>query len=94
MTTPTSFGDTIILGSVQGTLYQINKEDGSLLWEYKHETLDAGFSAPVTVNDTHLIALSNERILYSFALIEQQNKIQVKSTSSPSSMIFSTMGSP
>ena len=91
LTTPILFGDAIIVGSVQGTIYQINKEDGTLIWEFKHETLDAGFSAPLTMNDQHLIALSNERILYSFAIGNQENKAKIRSASSSGSMILSTM---
>ena len=94
LTTPLSFGDSIFLGSVQGTLYQINKNDGSLLWEHKNETLDVGFSAPVIINDKYLVALSNERILYSFALGSNQSSVSIRSSSQPGAMLLPTMDAP
>ena len=94
LTTPISFGDSIFLGSVQGTLYQINKDDGSLLWEHKNETLDAGFSAPLIRNEQYLFALSNERILYSFALASSQRSSSTRSASKSGSMLFPTLVAP
>ena len=95
LTAPVSHNDTLFVGSVEGTLYQIKKSDGALLWEHKNETLDAGFSAPVVINNNHLIAVSNERILYSFSVSPHTHFEQQKNrTQGEASMLFPTIKSP
>lgn len=94
LTAPVSFENTIFVGSVEGTLYQINKEDGSLLWEHKNETLDVGFSADIVMHNNHLIALSNERMLYVFSLYPHAHAPSVSSPKSNPSMLFPTIKNP
>jgi outer membrane protein assembly factor BamB len=73
LTSPVGVGTSLYLGSVEGSLYKLRKSDGKLLWEHKEESLDCGFSAPVMHIDNHLVAISNNRVLYSFSLKEHSH---------------------
>ena len=89
LTTPILLGETLYLGSVAGSLYGINKDNGTLVWSYKEETLDIGFSAPIRLDSSHIFAISNDRVLYSFQVAKNTEK---KSPNLSFSMFESTIG--
>jgi outer membrane protein assembly factor BamB len=92
LTSPVDAGEALYLGSVEGSVYKLRKSDGALLWEHKEETLDTGFSAPITQTNNHLIAIGNNRVLYSFSVEEHNHSMQKSMQSSrPDSLFRSTL---
>jgi len=89
LTTPVMHNGYLFLGSVEGSIYKIDSQKGTLLWEFATEQSLTGFTAPITIVDNQLIVIGNDRILYSFSLVENAQKDFVKTPQRKTHSMFS-----
>ena len=88
MTSPILYKDDIYLGSVEGSLYKIDSNDGSLVWQYQTEETQMGFTAPISIVDDELFVVGNDRQLYSFSLFENSSTSKPNNNHADSIFMF------
>ena len=70
LTSPVLYKEHLYFGSVEGSIFKIHQETGTLVWTFEMEKSVLGFSAPISIVDDQLLVIGNDRILYSFSLEE------------------------
>ena len=92
LTSPLFHNEHIFVGSVEGSIYKIDAKTGEMRWKYEAEHSLMGFTAPITIDDEQLLVLGNDRVLYSFSLMENAHRKRRVQPKMNNHMFFPVLG--